>query len=366
MDWIWKHKDWPAFRFDRKAIEPLEAEFLEKAGVLSGTIRHIDEREKQDLTIQLISEEALRTSEIEGEILDRESVQSSIQRQFGLKPPQRRISAAESGVSEMMVDVYQSFDAPLYHATLFRWHKMLTSGRSDLRDIGAYRTDSAPMQIVSNRLDTPEIHYEAPPSAEINKEMERFLSWFNATSGSGEESPLARAGIAHLYFESIHPFEDGNGRIGRAISEKSLSQSLKRPTLIALSRTINTHKKAYYSALQRNSRGDLDITDWLLFFSRIILESQKHTQEMIDFLIGKTKFYARFQGTLNERQEKVIARLFKQGPEGFKGGLSAENYIRITETSRATATRDLQDLVAKGALTKTGELRYSRYELRLD
>lgn len=363
MKWIWQQTDWPEFRYDTKAMADLESQFLHKAGMLYGAMRHVSEDDTTALTIQLMSEEALKTSEIEGEILDRESVQSSIQRQFGLKSPRtKKSSPAEQGISEMMVDVYQSYTDKLSHDTLFRWHGMLTNGRRDLRDIGQYRTHDEPMQIISNRLDAPKIHYEAPPSKAMKREMTAFLSWFNKRQDAGA---LARSGIAHLYFESIHPFEDGNGRIGRAISEKALSQSLNRPTLIALSKTIEAHKKDYYAALQRNSLGNLDVTDWLLYFGSAVLQAQDLTQEMIDFLIAKTKFYNRFAGALNERQEKVIARMFKEGHQGFKGGLSADNYIRLTDAPRATVTRDLVDMVSKGALTKTGQLRHTRYFLNL-
>lgn len=366
MAWIWQHRDWPEFRFDEKELAEFEGEFLQKAGMLYGAMRHVDEADRTALTIQLMSEEALRTSEIEGEVLDRESVQSSIQRQFGLKTPKKKISPAEQGISEMMVDVYNTYDAPLDHETLFRWHGMLTSGRRDLRDIGCYRAHNEPMQIVSSSLHEPKIHYEAPPSKSVKREMTAFVSWFNKTSKEQKLGALARSGIAHLYFESIHPFEDGNGRIGRAISEKSLSKDLGRPTLVSLSQTIERHRKEYYAALQRNSSGDLDVTDWLLFFAGAVLEAQDLTQTTIDFLIEKTKFYDRFAELFNERQKKVIARMFKEGPQGFKGGLSADNYIRITDAPRATVTRDLQDLVGKGALTKTGELRYTRYHLNLN
>ncbi len=366
MAWIWQHRDWPEFRFDEKELAEFEGEFLQKAGMLYGAMRHVDEADRTALTIQLMSEEALRTSEIEGEVLDRESVQSSIQRQFGLKTPKKKISPAEQGISEMMVDVYNTYDAPLDHETLFRWHGMLTSGRRDLRDIGCYRAHYEPMQIVSSSLHEPKIHYEAPPSKSVKREMTAFVSWFNKTSKEQKLGALARSGIAHLYFESIHPFEDGNGRIGRAISEKSLSKDLGRPTLVSLSQTIERHRKEYYAALQRNSSGDLDVTNWLLFFAGAVLEAQDLTQTTIDFLIGKTKFYDRFAELFNERQKKVIARMFKEGPQGFKGGLSADNYIRITDAPRATVTRDLQDLVGKGALTKTGELRYTRYHLNLN
>ena len=170
--------------------------------------------------------------------------------------------------------------------------------------------------------------------------------------------------MAHLHFESIHPFEDGNGRIGRAISEKALAQSLGQPTLIALAYTIERKRKAYYAELEHNSK-DLEISEWLTFFGNTVLEAQTTTIERVDFYLAKARFYERLRGQMNERQEKAIARMFREGIDGFKGGLSADNYITITKTSRATATRDLQDLVAKAALTKTGELKHTRYHLAL-
>jgi Fic family protein len=267
----------------------------------------------------------------------------------------------------MMVDVFRSFSTPLTHKIFFAWHEMLIKARTDLHDIGAYRTHEEPMQIVSGPLHDPDIHFEAPPSKDMGQEMNNFIRWFNDTAPNGK-SPLpalTRAGMAHLYFVCIHPFEDGNGRIGRALAEKSLSQTLGQPALIALSQTIQSKKKAYYRRLELNNK-DLEITDWLLYFADTILEAQQHTQKMIAFLIKKTKLYQKLQGKLNERQEKVIARMFHEGLEGFKGGLSAENYIGIAKTTRATTTRDLQDLVKKGALYKTGELRHTRYFLKLN
>ena len=174
---------------------------------------------------------------------------------------------------------------------------------------------------------------------------------------------LTRAAIGHLYFESIHPFEDGNGRIGRALAEKSLAQNIGQPSLISLAFTIERDRKAYYSELERHQR-KLDIAGWIAYFSETILEAQQATIDRIAFFLQKARFYDRFRGRLNERQEKVIARIFREGITGFKGGLSAENYISITATSRATATRDLQQLVEMGALTRTGERRHTRYALQ--
>ena len=195
--------------------------------------------------------------------------------------------------------------------------------------------------------------------------MKRFVAWFNDTAPGGKNPlpALTRAALAHLYFVCIHPFEDGNGRIGRALAEKSLAQNLGQPSLIALAYTIERKRKDYYAALERNNK-DLEITDWLTYFANTILEAQSNTIKRVDFYVAKARFYEQLRDQLNERQDKVIARMFREGIDGFKGGLSAENYIAISKTSRATATRDLQDLVEKGALTRTGELRHTRYFLK--
>ncbi|MEM7551645.1 MAG: Fic family protein [Bacteroidota bacterium] len=363
MRWNWQHKNWPNFTFTKERLTGFEKEFLHRAGVLFGSLKHIDDEDKDVLKVNLISDEAFKTSEIEGETLNRDSLQSSIRKHFGLKTDNRRIPPAEQGISEMMVDLYKSYVTHLNHDQLFSWHKMLTNGRRDLLDIGAYRTHDDPMQIVSGAIDNPAVHFEASPSKRVISEMEAFIEWFNGESI--ELDPLTRAGIAHLYFESIHPFEDGNGRIGRAISEKALSQSLKRPTLIAISHIIESKKKEYYSALQTNSV-DLEISKWLTYFCEVVLKAQDHTQSMIDFLIEKSKYYNRFEDHLNQRQYKVIERIFREGINGFKGGLSADNYITITGTTASTATRDLQKMVEMGAFKRTGERKGTRYYLNIN
>jgi Fic family protein len=366
LHWNWQQKDWPEFRFDRSKLEAFEGRFLHQAGEFSGSIRHVSREDKDRLTVELISDEALYTSEIEGEILSRDSLQSSIQRRFGLTTDNRRIPPAEQGVSEMMVDLYQRFDAPMSEALLFGWHQCLMNSRRDLATIGGYRTHSQPMQVVSGPLHQPHVHFEAPPSSALPVEMRRFMEWLARTAPTGD-SPmpmLTRAGMAHLYFVCIHPFEDGNGRIGRAIAEKIISEGLGHPALLALSLIINRKRNLYYEMLERSNK-DNEITSWLLYFAQTLLDAQAHARSLVEFLITKTKFYDRFRGQFNDRQEKVIARLFREGPDGFTGGLSAENYIRIGSTSRATATRDLQDLVEKQALTKSGVLKGTRYQLHL-
>ncbi len=366
MPWNWERPGWPEFTYDPSALETLEPQFLLHSGEFIGAFKHVGPDDRDTLRIELISDEALKTSEIEGEVLNRDSVQSSLRQQFGLGSHGRRVPPAERGIAEMMVDLYKNFGTPLSRETMFAWHKMVMSGDRSIQVVGGYRMHSDPMQVVSNRAHDPKVHFEAPPSLRVRAEMDAFVRWFNDTA-PGAKRPLpalTRAGLVHLYFVSIHPFDDGNGRIGRALAEKSLAQCLGQPTLIALAYTIERARNAYYAALERNNK-ELEITDWLVYFGNTILEAQRNTIRRVDFYVAKAKFYEKLRGKLNERQGKVIARMFREGIDGFKGGLSAENYIRITKTSRATATRDLQDLVAMGALTKTGELRHTRYYLNL-
>jgi Fic family protein len=200
----------------------------------------------------------------------------------------------------------------------------------------------------------------------VAPEMNRFLQWFRQTRKDSQQplAALTRAAVAHLYFESIHPFEDGNGRIGRAIAEKSLAESLGQPTLIALAATILLRRKAYYEALEAANKQN-EITNWVAWFAGITIEAQRRTIALVEFLIDKTKLLDRVKGDLNERQTKALLRMFREGPEGFKGGLNAGKYSAITDSSPATTTRDLSDLVSKGALIREGQLRHARYRLNV-
>lgn len=366
MTWNWERSEWPVFSYKTEALAQLEQQFLLQSGELVGACKHIGPDDQETLKIELISEEAVKTSAIEGELLNRDSVQSSLRYQLGLGGGQAGIPRAERGIAEMMVDLYRNFAKPLDDATLFAWHRMLLSEDRSIKVIGGYRTHEHAMQVVSGPDYKRTVHFEAPPSSHMPKEMRRFNAWFNDTLPGGKHSlpALTRAGIAHLHFVCIHPFEDGNGRIGRALAEKSLAQNLNQPSLIALAYTIERKRKDYYAALERNNK-DLEITAWLAYFANTILEAQRNTISRVDFFVAKAKFYEKFRDRLNERQGKVVARIFKEGIDGFKGGLSAENYISISKTSRATATRDLQDLVDKGAFTRTGELRHTRYFMNL-
>ena len=364
MTWNWQQPDWPHFTFHEARLCKAEEQFLLGTGLFAGTLKHLAPLEQEKLTIDAIGTEAVTTSEIEGEILDRASVQSSLRKQLGLATDEGRVRPAERGIAEMMVDLYRSFAEPLSDEALFRWHRMVMSGSRNLRDVGHYRTGAEPMQVVSGPIGEPRVHFEAPPASRAQSEMERFIAWFNRTA-PGREEPLpalTRAGIAHLYFESIHPFEDGNGRIGRAIAEKTLAQSLGQPTLTALAATILARRKSYYEALEAANKEN-EITHWLMWFASVAIEAQRRTIALVEFLIDKTKLLDRLRGQLNERQEKALLRMFREGPDGFKGGLSAGKYSTITGASPATTTRDLADLVAKGALVREGERRYARYRL---
>tara|TARA_B100000780_G_scaffold141378_1_gene98980 strand:+ start:240 stop:1331 length:1092 start_codon:yes stop_codon:yes gene_type:complete len=355
--WNWQHEDWPNWRFDTDNLRAFEAQFLLNAGQLLGAWKHLQTGEQEQLKINLLSEEAIKTSQIEGEYLDRASVQSSVRRQFGLTAD-RRAGPAEAGIAEMMVDCFEDYGEILTHKGLHAWHRMICNGRTDMQAIGEYRTHIETMQVVSGPLQTPVIHFEAPPSEQMQSQMDAFIVWF---AGS-KLPPLTKAGLAHLYFVSIHPYEDGNGRIARAICEKTLAQALGQPSLIALSHQIEKYRKSYYDQLEANNKS-LKITDWLAWFAQTILAAQDHSIALIAHLIAKAKMMVRLRGTLNPRQEKALTRMFDTGPDGFEGGLSAKNYMTITDTAPATARRDLGDLVTKGALTRTGERRGTRYWL---
>lgn len=359
--WNWQQADWPHFSYEMNDFSAVAGEFQLKLGKLLGSYQHLKTAESKQLTVQFLSESAYTTSEIEGEFLDRESLKSSIARHFGLSTDERRILPAERGIAQLMVNTYETFDQPLDHETLYRWHSMVMQGGVNIDVIGAYREHSEPMQIISGSYGNPQVHFVAPPSAVMKDEMDQFLNWYN---DSQHELPaIVRAGVAHLYFLSIHPFEDGNGRLARAITQKTLSQNLDYPVLIALSQTIIKAKKKYYQALEENNRSN-NLTIWLTYFCDLVLEALENSQELLDFVIKKAKFFDNYASLMNTRQTKVIKRVFAEGPSGFKGGLSAKKYIAITKTSRATATRDLVELVKKKILRKEGEGKGSRYYLK--
>lgn len=361
MPWNWQLPEWPKFIYDPEEIFQQEKQFLLEGGSSYAFLKTIPSEEMKKFIVEVMSTEGIESSRIEGEFLNRESLQSSIQKHFGLKT-ESKTSEKESRLAKILCDVYETFDDPLSNEVLWNWHFILFKGSSHISDCGKYRTHKEPMQIVSNRSDSTHVYFEAVPSERVPSEMREFVQWFNTSKDS--MPILERAALAHIYFESIHPFEDGNGRIGRILVEKILSQGLKRPVLIALSKVLEKRKKEYYSCLASCNRS-LNIRIWMTFFCSGVLQAQKESLEQLIFLIKKSKIMNALSDQINERQTKAMLRMFAEGPEGFVGGLSAEKYISITKTSRATATRDLNDLVEKGALIKVGQLRHARYHLNL-
>lgn len=359
MRWNWELENWPYFSYQPHLFIEVEKKFLLGMGCTFAYLESQDSLNYNHFAVEILSAEGANSALIEGEILDRESLRSSIKQHFGLKVENKHLGGKEAKMANLLCDVYASYQEELTHDMLYKWHAMLFDKHSSITDRGKYRTHSEPMQIISNRHGSHKVYFEAPPSSRVFDEMSKYIEWFN----SPIEHVLVRAAIAHVYFECIHPFEDGNGRIGRVLVEKLLSQAFDQPILIAVSRVLERQKKDYYSALERCNK-TLEMDHWVDFFAKIILEAQEESIELLRFLIEKTKLLTQLEGQLNPRQQKVLLRIYAEGLGGFKGGLSAENYIAITKTSRATATRDLADLVEKGALVKTGELRHTRYWLK--
>lgn len=357
MMWNWQLPKWPQFTYDSSKIASFERQFLQGIGGLSAVLKMLEEGEKKRFVVDVLSDEGVKSAEIEGEVLQRESLQSSIKRHFGMRGDRVVVGRSEHGMGELMWAMYSGYEEVLSHDMLYSWHQLLIENRGSIEAVGCYRSHVEPMQIVSGRYDIEKVFFEAPPSKDVHKEMSRFIKWFN---DSKSEPILVRAAIAHVYFESIHPFEDGNGRIGRAIVEKALSQSLGHATLLAISKVIAKRRKEYYEALASCNKS-LNLDRWLLFFAEVVVQAGQEALELVQFVIAKSRLMNRLKGKINPRQEKVLLRMFAEGVEGFIGGLSAANYIAITKSSRASATRDLDDLVLKGALRKTGKLKYTRY-----
>lgn len=368
MEWNWQHNNWPHFEYDSSLLQELEEKFLIESAKLIGASEIVTEEQHQRFTIDLMSEEALKSSRIEGELLNRDSVASSLLRQFGFMPDGRvrQANDKERGIAALMLDNYRSYDGLLTHERLFEWHPCIVTRSLLVKDIGIYRTSSDPMQIVSGYEGDEKIHYEAPPAERLAVEMDRYLKWFNDTApgGSNPLPALTRAGIAHIYFETIHPFDDGNGRIGRTLSEKALAQSIGKPGLFALSHVIENNRPEYYRQLEINQKR-LSIDSWLLYFAKTTLDATAYSQKLVRFIVAKARLFDRIRNRINERQTKALLRMFAEGMDGFEGGMSAKNYMQITGASIATTTRDLQVLVEAGAMVKTGRFKGTRYWLNL-
>jgi len=368
MKYNWQQADWPDFKYDIQEIDDVLFSFAEETGLIAGMLNAMPNDLQTETVINLMVSEAMKTSEIEGEYISRQDVVSSIRNNLGLnKKPDNIKDKRAQGIGKLMVDVRDTYAGPLTKEKLFSWHEMLMASSRNIQ-VGKWRSHTEPMQVISGAVGKEKIHFEAPPSRQVAREMDKFIKWFNDTAPGGKKeikkAPV-RSAIAHLYFESIHPFEDGNGRIGRAIAEKALSQTLGRPVLLSLSKTIEADKKTYYQALESSSQSN-HITAWIKYFAGTTLLAQQQANQLIGFTLKKTKFFDYFKDRFNGRQLKVIKRMFDAGPEGFEGGMNATKYISITKTSKATATRDLQHLAEIKAFIPEGGGRSIRYMLNVE
>lgn len=373
--WIWQQPDWPALAVDAAALGPALAEAHRMQGIIEGKASAIGLTSTSDVAIEAMASEAMATAAIEGEGLSMNAVRSSVMRRLGLAstgPTDRNVD----GLVAVLNDASSAFDQPLDHDRLCRWQSALflggTSGLTRIA-VGRYRELEDPMQIASGPVGHEVVHYEAPPSRDVPRHMQAFLEWFDATTpGRTSEGVLpidglARAAVAHLWFESIHPFEDGNGRIGRAIVDLAVAQHLKQPVrLYSLSRQLQSVRTGYYDALNAAQRGELNITRWVSWFVRQCTAACASANIVIDQVLEKRRFWERHSGAgLNKRQRKVVQHLLDAGDGGFVGGLNAEKYMSLTGASKATATRDLGDMVVNGQLWFKGAGKAVRYYLNV-
>lgn len=368
MKYNWQLPGWPVFSFDITDVQPSILAFAKETGEITGMIQGLPNNLRQETLLQLMMSEALKTSEIEGEYISREDVLSSLRNNLGMndKPVPVKDRRA-TGIAQLMTEVRKTFQEPLTINMLKTWHGLLMGGTPNINP-GEWRKGNAPMQVISGPVGRETVHYEAPPSEQVPTEMEGFIEWYGSSvfplKGEIAEGVLKSA-IAHLYFESIHPFEDGNGRIGRAVAEKALSQSLDRPVMLSLSTTIEKNKKDYYNAL-REAQRSLDITHWIHYFTHVILDAQRDAKSTVQFTLKKARFFDHYREKLNERQSKAVLRMMEQGADGFEGGMTAKKYMGITRASKATATRDLQELYDLGVFTREGGGRSVHYHLNFD
>jgi Fic family protein len=363
MSYNWQQSDWPCFRYDPSAAQSSLVAFADKAGEVSGLLRGIPERVQLDTLIEVMVSEAVKTSEIEGDVLNRADVMSSIRNHLGVNtPPEPVFDAASRGAGELMVLVRNTWADPLELKTLLFWHRTLFQGSHGIT-VGVWRTHDEPMQVVSGSVSNPTVHFEAPPSSCVPAEMAGFIHWFQTEALKVVHAPV-RAALAHLYFESIHPFEDGNGRIGRAVAEKALAMALGRPALLSLSQAIEAQKKAYYDAIKAAQRSN-EVTEWVCYFAHMVLDAQLSALAQVDFVVRKARFFDSFGSRFSERQKKVLNRMLAEGPKGFEGGMNARKYQAITGVSKATATRDLQELAGYGAISPAGSGRNTKYDVNL-
>lgn len=363
MVYNWQQKDWTNFQYDESLFEKLWIEFITLSGESEGFMKSSSQGIKEDSIVNLLVNEAIKTSEIEGEFISRIDLISSIRKNLGYPTESIIIKDQRSlGIANLLISSRENYAENLSEEMLFNWHTLLMQGNYSV-EIGKWRTHSEPMQVVSGAMGREKVHFEAPPSIILPKQMSLFFEWFNESKIT-IKNPLIRSAMAHLYFESIHPFEDGNGRIGRIVAEKTLSQALNRPILMSISKTIESNKNGYYSALQKGQSSNV-INDWIEYFSQVIIDAQRDFNQTILFSIKKAAFFDLNKSLLNDRQQKVIKRMLELGENEFVGGINARKYLVIAKTSKATATRDLIDLVEKKILTMKGGGRSIGYQVKL-
>ena len=368
MKWIWQQSDWPDFYFDNHVLRDRDIRFRINSERLAGRFEALPLAYQEDATIDLMLSEAIKTNAIEGEELDRESVRSSLLSLITSDTLPATSDQRALGAASLLVDVRRNWQAPLSHELLGKWQSMAVPEQRYTSIVrGAYRNDPSPMQVVSGPYGREKVHYEALPTARVPDEMVRLIDWYNQSNplnGDQKMPGIGRACMAHLWFEVIHPFDDGNGRVGRALADHALSQYLGYPTTACLATAIEADKKSYYLQLEKASRGSLDINGWLDYFSNTVNEAQDIAREEVDFVLAKTRFYEAFGNQLNERQAKVASRVFAEGRKGFEGGITTRKYEAIAKCPNRTASRDLSDLVAKGIIIQLlGGGRTTRYEL---
>jgi len=347
--------DWPKFRWSQDALAALLAEVRHRQGRLIGRMEGLGFSLRSEAMLETLTEDVLKSSEIEGEILDRDQVRSSIARRLGmdiggLQPVDRNVE----GIVEMMLDATRGFDQPLTQERLFGWHAaMFPTGRSGLMKItvGAWRTDAGgPMQVVSGPMGREKVHYQAPAAARLDEEMAGFLAWFEAGTGI---DPVLKAGLAHLWFVTIHPFDDGNGRMARAIADMALARSeASAQRFYSMSNQIRQERQNYYNALERTQKGDLDVTSWLEWFLLCLSRAIDTAEATLAGVLTKARFWeANAAKPINERQRLILNRLL----DGFEGKLNTSKWAKIAKCSQDTAYRDILDLVEQGILQKNPE-----------
>lgn len=354
MRYIWQSAHWPELSWKSEPLLPLVSKARMAQGKLMAQVAGLGFGLDKEAQAEILIEETLKTSAIEGERLSRESVRSSVARRLGL-PTAGLVSAnrAVDGLVEVLIEATKNYDRPLTAQRLKSWQAALfPTGYSGLARIraGKWRGSSHPMQVVSGAVGREKVHFEAPPGESVEKEMTRFLSWWRESRAHNDG--LLRAGLAHFYFVTIHPFEDGNGRIARVLTDMALAQDEKLSMrCYSLSSQIMEERGEYYDVLERCQKGNGDVTHWLEWFLGCHVRAVEGSEELIGDVLTKARFWQVHGKTpMNERQRKVVNRLLDAGKGGFEGGLTSRKYVSMARTSRATAYREISELLGNGVL----------------